>query len=56
MLMGRSDTYYTVEEAEQVLGLIKGDEKELVWYDSGHGLPMESVSTRTVEWFQRYLK
>ncbi len=55
MLMGRTDKYYTVEEAEQLFNSIKSHRKELVFYEAGHRLPAEYAS-RAADWFRKYLK
>ncbi|MGQ0563327.1 MAG: dienelactone hydrolase family protein [Gemmatimonadota bacterium] len=55
MLMGRSDAYYTEEQAERVLELIGSRDKQLVWYDTGHRLP-EDYAGAAAAWFERYLQ
>ena len=55
MQMGKKDPFYTVEEAKFLHNLITSPKKELVLYDSGHGLPPEYIP-RAVEWFQKHLK
>lgn len=54
MLMGKKDFYYTVDEAEQVFELIDSQMKNLIFYDSGHQLPIDYIET-TVKWFQEHL-
>ena len=54
MLMGKSDGFYSESEAEQVLDMIEGP-KDLVWYDSGHRLPVEYIPKAT-QWFETHLK
>ena len=55
MVMGRSDPYYVVEEAQQLHSLIDSPTKELVFYDSDHRLPVEYTG-KAVAWFQNHLK
>lgn len=56
MLMGKNDTgQCTVEEARALYDLIEGEAKEIVFYDSGHRLPVEHVS-KAVKWFKNHLK
>ena len=54
MLMGRSDRYYSREQAEQALGLIATPDKRLIWYDTGHRLP-EDYARASVAWFRQHL-
>jgi predicted esterase len=50
MLMGRNDNLSATEaDARRVYELIPGSNKELVFLDSGHVLPVEYVS-RAVKW------
>ena len=55
MLMGRTDAYYTKEQAERVLELLASQDKQLIWYDAGHRLPEEYAAEATA-WFRRHLK
>ena len=55
MLMGRTDSFYSEQDAQQLLALIKSPRKELQFYDSGHRLPPE-YAARGVEWLKTYLK
>jgi dienelactone hydrolase len=56
MLMGKNDDFnYTVAGAKALYDLIRGDSKEIHFYDCGHRLP-EEYSSRAVEWFNKYLK
>ena len=55
MLMGRSDEYYTVDEARRVFESIPSPRKELVFYDSGHRMPPE-YAAKAVSWLVQYLK
>jgi len=55
MLMGKTDRYYTIEQAQQLHNFIKSDTKELIFYDSGHGLPSE-WTIKAIEWMELYLK
>jgi dienelactone hydrolase len=55
MLMGRKDSYYTIDEAQQLFELVDSPTKELVFYDSGHILP-DDFATKAVEWFLQHLK
>jgi dienelactone hydrolase len=55
MQMGRNDPSCTVEQAQRLYDLIPGSKKELVFYDSGHRLPVEYVS-KAAAWLQEGLK
>jgi len=55
MLMGRTDGFYSVEDAQQLFALIRSPVKELGIYDSGHRLPAE-YATRAVSWLTTHLK
>ena len=55
MLMGRSDPAYSASEAALLLEMIEGRPKELIFYDSGHRLPVEYVA-KALQWFQEHLK
>ncbi|MFO0429488.1 MAG: alpha/beta hydrolase [Planctomyces sp.] len=58
MIMGRTDTMCTTESAERLYGLIPGEpsrEKNLVFLDAGHRLPVDYVPTAT-EWIIRHLR
>jgi predicted esterase len=53
--LGLDDNNILKEDAEQFFGLLESERKELIWYDSGHALPLE-YQTRTLEWFEKHLK
>ncbi len=55
MLMGKTDHYYTMDEARQLFNSIGEARKELYFYDSGHGLPPQWTA-RATAWLLRYLK
>lgn len=55
MLMARKDNFYKVEEAQQLFEAIKGQQKELVFYDTNHRPPVE-YANKAVDWFKKYLK
>ena len=55
MLVGRTDEWYTPDEAQQLFDLVPSPTKELVFYDSGHALPPE-YATKTVQWLVAHLK
>lgn len=55
MLMGQIDPFYTIEESQQLHDLIESSTKELVFYESGHRLPVE-YTRKAIEWFQAYLQ
>jgi cephalosporin-C deacetylase-like acetyl esterase len=56
MLMGRNDEgQCTVEEAKALFDRIKGESKELVFFESGHRLPEEHIP-KALEWFKKHLK
>lgn len=54
MLMGRFDSYCTVEEANRLYNLVESSHKKIVFYNRGHLLPINYVSD-TVKWFEKYL-
>lgn len=55
MLMGRQDFAYSVTDAQEMYEMITSKTKNLVFYDSGHRLPLEYIKTAT-EWLTKYLK
>ncbi len=55
MLMGRNDPWYSETEAAQLLEMIEGDPKDLMFYDSDHRLP-EAYVADALEWFESHLK
>ncbi|MEW6751805.1 MAG: hypothetical protein AB1505_12630 [Candidatus Latescibacterota bacterium] len=55
MLAGRTDEFYSPEEAQQLFDLVPSPTKELQLYDSGHMLPPE-YAERAVAWFVTHLK
>lgn len=55
MLNGKNDPYGTVEGVQALYELLGSPTKELVLYDSGHGLPADHIP-KVVEWFTRHLK
>jgi cephalosporin-C deacetylase-like acetyl esterase len=56
MLMGDSDTRnYGKNEAQQLFNLIKSNNKELTFFESGHKLP-EEWTKQASEWMNNYLK
>ena len=56
LLVPRNDEFNcTVNEAAQLFDLIEGENKNLIYYDSGHALPLEHAS-EAVDWFLKYLK
>jgi cephalosporin-C deacetylase-like acetyl esterase len=54
MLMGRFDSYCTVEEANQLYKLVGSSKKKIIFYNRGHFLPINYVSD-AVQWFKKYL-
>jgi len=54
MLMGEKDFYYTVDEAQQLFDLINSQTKGLIFYNSGHHLPIE-YAEEVVRWFNNHL-
>jgi predicted esterase len=54
MHMGRNDPTCTVEDAKRIFDMIPGSSKELVFYDSGHRLPVEYV-TKAAQWLRNGL-
>ena len=55
MLMGRSDPILPDDAARRLYNLVGGQEKNLIFYDSGHRLPDEYIS-ESLLWFEKYLK
>jgi dienelactone hydrolase len=57
MLMGKTDRRrrYTVEEAQQLHDLITSQFKQLVFFESGHQLPVDWTKTAS-KWVENYLK
>jgi fermentation-respiration switch protein FrsA (DUF1100 family) len=53
-LMARRDIYYSVDEAEVLVGLVPGSAKQLKFFDSGHILPPAYIDD-TVNWFAQHL-
>jgi dienelactone hydrolase len=54
MLMSKMDSYYTIDEAQQVYDLINSKTKDLIFFESGHYLPIEYVDY-VIKWFVDYL-
>jgi len=54
MLMGKKDEWYTMENGNALFDLVGSKEKNIIWYDSGHSLPVEHVN-EIVKWFDKYL-
>lgn len=54
MLMGKSDPFYSEADANLALGMIEGNPKELVWFESDHRLPAEYIR-KSVTWFETHL-
>lgn len=55
MLMGKTDNYYTIPEAETLHQFIKSPIKELVFYDTGHFLP-RAWEGKAIDWMNTHLK
>lgn len=55
MIMATKDNYYTPDRAQWLYDLLKTDPKKLVFFDSGHSLPVEYVDEATA-WFKANLK
>jgi dipeptidyl aminopeptidase/acylaminoacyl peptidase len=57
MLMGRNDyeVNYTVDEAQTFYDLIKGEAKEIVFYDCEHRLP-EGHVLKALQWFKNHIQ
>jgi cephalosporin-C deacetylase-like acetyl esterase len=56
MLMGNADRRnYSPEDARQLYALVVSDSKDLVFYESGHQLPVEWTRTAT-EWIVEHLR
>ncbi|MFC1539579.1 alpha/beta hydrolase family protein [Candidatus Latescibacterota bacterium] len=54
MINGRKDESYTIDSSEQLYDLIKSPTKNIIWYNSGHNLPIEHVED-AVNWFKEHL-
>ena len=54
MLMGRFDSYCTVEEANRLYHLVESSHKKIILYNRGHLLPINYVSD-AVKWLKKYL-
>ena len=54
MIMGREDEWYTVDSAEHLYDLINSPIKNIIWYNSGHNLPIEHVED-VINWFNEHL-
>lgn len=54
-MIGREDGFYSVDDARQLLALIRSPVKDLQIYESGHRLPAE-YAARAVAWLSTYLK
>jgi dienelactone hydrolase len=55
MIMGRSDPFYTVAEAQELYRFVASERKELAFYDGGHQM-LDSEVPRVVAWLTKYLK
>jgi dipeptidyl aminopeptidase/acylaminoacyl peptidase len=55
MLMGKEDTMCPIEHAEALLQLLPTPTKKLLWYDSGHKLPLDYVQD-AIPWFVDHLE
>ena len=54
MMMGREDKLYTEEQGNRLFELIDSNDKNIIWYDSGHRLPVEYVD-EAAAWFKEHL-
>ncbi|MBN1294573.1 MAG: acetylxylan esterase [Candidatus Latescibacteria bacterium] len=54
MMMGRDDKLYTIDQGNRLFDLIDSKEKNIIWYDSGHRLPVEYVD-KAAAWFKEHL-
>lgn len=55
LLMGRTDSWYTQQQVDEVFGVLGSSAKELVWYETGHRVP-EAYAGAAVAWFRKYLR
>ncbi len=55
MLMGRSDKYCDAASAQRLYDVISGSMKSLIFYESGHSLPVDYVED-AVKWLQEGLR
>ncbi len=44
-LAGSEDPYSKVEETKETFATIKSDDKNIIWFNSGHRLPAEAIDT-----------
>ncbi len=54
MIMGRTDSMCPVEKAQALLELIPGPQRELIFFDAGHRLPVDYVP-QAVKWITTHL-
>ena len=52
MLMGKTDFFTSVEDAENYYSKLSNPDKEIIFYDSGHELPPEYIND-LLEWVKR---
>jgi dienelactone hydrolase len=55
MMMGKTDQFYSIEQAQWLYSLVPGNDKALHLFDSGHSLPVEYTS-QSVKWLTSTLK
>ena len=53
--LGLNDGNILKADVEYFFDLIKSPEKKLLWYESGHVLPVE-YQARVLEWFEKHVK
>jgi|GEM_PF-2457114 len=55
MIMANNDENYSVEDAKWLFNKVKVKDKNIIFMDSGHSLPVE-YTKYVIEWFNSYLK
>ncbi len=54
MLMGRTDKYYTTQQATGLFDAVPGNNKKLEFFDSGHSLPRQ-YTAQAAQWLKQNL-
>ena len=55
MLMGNQDIAYSMADAKEMYDMIPIKNKNMIWFNSGHRLPVDYIKT-SIEWLNKYLK
>jgi dienelactone hydrolase len=54
-MFGTTDSFYTREQVERVMGMLGTKDQKVVWYEGGHRLP-ETYAGEATRWFARVLR